>query len=86
MSEDLSMEVGRQGGKIEALTARLDRHETAVWSQLGKIDVKLDGIAATLATNSGERRGSSRLLHWILTIAGMAIAWFAGSHPPGGAH
>lgn len=78
MDNDLNREVGRIAGKQEALEARVDRNEKAVWSKLDGMDIKLDNIAVTLSGSNGEKRGSIRLLHWLVTAFGMAMAWWGG--------
>lgn len=86
MTETLNREVGRLEGQLASLTARVDRHEKAMTDQLDLIDSKLDTIANTLATGAGSSKGSATLLHWALSAAAVAAAWWHGEVPHIGIH
>lgn len=74
------MEVGRISGRLGSLEARVERTETAVWSELRGIRSTLDDINTKFANQAGESKGRVGLLHWIATGIGIVGAWFGASH------
>lgn len=86
MTETLNREVGRLEGQLAALTQRVDRHEQSISQQLEGINEKLDQISTAIATGAGSSKGSATLLHWALSAAAVAAAWWHGEVPHIGAH
>ena len=64
---------GYSDGRLDALEARVDRHETSIGVALATINVKLDA----LKTSTDRGTGSNHAAHFMLSLA--AVVASAGS-------
>ena len=72
------IQVGRLDGRLTAVEARMERHETKTADQLSAIDAKLDAIHDTLAERAVLAKVGSRILGGIIAMATIGATLFAG--------
>lgn len=75
MTEDNAREIGRLEGRVDAIEARQNRHETLISQMFGEINVKLDGLKAWQDSSIGARRERGVLLTLLIAAATAVGGW-----------
>lgn len=84
----LQMEVGRIGGKQEALLTRVDRIEQTVADALREINSKLDVLMAARAERHGQEITTGAVLKGAMWLVAALSGWVVtaahllSGHPP----